>query len=82
METIILEMRPEVNQKRYITLRRSKMQTHIKFRIPTRYAPDTMRILEKEIRGQGQSDRKIVCDTRPFQDASTHQNCDSNLNNI
>ena len=51
MKTIILEMRSEVKvtmiHKRFMTLRHPKIQMHTKFRIPTRYVPDTMRILEK-----------------------------------
>ena len=64
-----------VTQFWYTALRHPKMHPHTKFEIPTsnnmRYVPDT--IILKSRLGQGHSDPKMVNNTSPFQDASTHQ---------
>ena len=67
-----------VTQLWYATLCHPKMHPHTKFEIPTSNNIRDMlrtRLLLKQVRGQGQghSDPKIVRDTSPSQDVSTHQ---------
>ena len=74
-----------MTQKWYATLRHPKIHPHIKFGIPTskiigdmhrtRSGTDgrTFYYYKNQVRGQGHSDPKMVCDTPPSQDASTHQ---------
>ena len=84
-----------MSRKWYATLRHPKMHPHIEFGIPTsKKIGDMHRTLsgkdgQTDIvmtintksygQGQGHSDPKMVCDTRPSQDASTHQIWDSYL---
>ena len=64
-----------VTQLWYTALCHPKMHPYTKFEIPTsnnmRYVPDT--IILKTRLGQGHSDPKMVNNTPPSQDASTHQ---------
>ena len=62
----------------YATLRHRRMHRHIIFEIPTsnnmRYAPDEIILKTRSGQGQCQSDLKMVRDSPPSQDASTHRN--------
>ena len=69
-------MSGQSDSKWYAPLRHPKRNHHPKFGIPTSnnigYNLDTI-ILENEVRGQGHSDPKMVCDTQASQDAFTYQ---------
>ena len=65
-----------VTQLWYVTLLHPKMHPHTKFEIPTSNNIRDMlrtRFFKKLGQGQGHSDPKMVRDTPPSQDVSTHQ---------
>ena len=70
------EVKVIVTQRWYVTLRHPKIHPHTKFGIPT---SNNIRNLIRDdysknyLKGKGHSDPKMVCDTPPSQDASTHQ---------
>ena len=63
-----------VTQVWYATLPHLKMHPHTKFEIPISNNIRDMLWTRLSLKlGQGHSDPKMVCDTPPSQDASTHQ---------